>query len=903
MTGTCGGALTGNVYKTAPAEADCSVGASFKVINAVRPGKPSLKAQTFNKSGGTLLISPADEGTYPVTSFTTECAVDDSIFRMSAKPKLVSMGRFNGSTSAIAWGTRAGNEFTPNADLFELSRGMVLRFRHDDSSSDEFVLRRVQRTDRGNHFVSSRVSPSHWLQLLVRPDGNFFGTIVTSGRTYQAYIQAGRTIIYSSQEGALARNPFVNDAIHDSGALIVPSGAVSASISDDPAVVTVGVLVDDLIASASRDDVYDYVDWLMSSANATYQDSGVDIALKVTSIIQHDPGGNNLTMHQRLLTVSCGAPNCSFGSGLNPVVTDWRLQDDVEADLVVQLVAVGSYESCGKGWIPYSMDLVADPLSLFFFTHSISAGGYLDQDSNWVMCPANVVAHEIGHNLGLWHDRTTLLGQGWQGAADLQQPPLPYGFGYKLSSGHGSNMSYPDSVVVPFDGYVPFLSNPNIRLNNEPLGTPLNQPNPAFAALSTQNLRSYYESILNSKNPSFAPLAPVLESSYTSTASSIALSFQSQGGVVEQQPDLYTANCSGVTASSSSSPIRVTGLEASATYSCTVIASNRFGTGPASNTVTVQTRADSFYTVTPNSEGGGVISPNNTQLVGEGDFAVFSVTPDTAYSIDSVTGCGGDLLGSTYVTAPITANCEVVATFFGAGDSHVVTPVQSVGSSVSPAEPQIVQHGQYATFSFTAKEGYRFAYNFKGTTCKLDTHRRNGGDLELTVGPVTAPCEVGAQYEPYWAVSGPSKTITLTGLPENKKIECRTFATSLAGNSPLSDAEYFVTRDPSLPSGVKIDRWDSGDEEIYLNVSVGSNGGANVSSYEATCTDGKSSYSAVSNSSSITVTGLQNDVPYTCTAAAINSAGRSDDSPKTTPIVPELLPTGLPIWLLYEASK
>ncbi len=51
---------------------------------------------------------------------------------------------------------------------------------------------------------------------------------------------------------------------------------------------------------------------------------------------------------------------------------------------------------------------------------------------------------------------------------------------------------------------------------------------------------------------------------------------------------------------------------------------------------------------------GGTISPAS-QTVNHGATTTFTVTPDTGYSINSVSGCGGSLSGNTYTTGAITA--------------------------------------------------------------------------------------------------------------------------------------------------------------------------------------------------------------------------------------------------------
>jgi len=104
-----------------------------------------------------------------------------------------------------------------------------------------------------------------------------------------------------------------------------------------------------------------------------------------------------------------------------------------------------------------------------------------------------------------------------------------------------------------------------------------------------------------------------------------------------------------------------------------------------------------------------------------------------------------------------------------------------------------------------------------------------------------------------------------------------------------------------IPSTPQITNIDYGNEEIYLTVS--DSGSSTISTYTATCTDGKDDYTGTSSTSRITVSGLTNGVGYSCSVTATNAAGPSSSSASSPPIVPEYIPTGLPIWLLYEASK
>ncbi len=70
-----------------------------------------------------------------------------------------------------------------------------------------------------------------------------------------------------------------------------------------------------------------------------------------------------------------------------------------------------------------------------------------------------------------------------------------------------------------------------------------------------------------------------------------------------------------------------------------------------------------IYTVTSSKTGNGIISPETTQSFNHNDTTTFTVTPDSGYSVSMSGTCGGALVGTTYTTAPVTADCTVIATF------------------------------------------------------------------------------------------------------------------------------------------------------------------------------------------------------------------------------------------------
>ena len=149
---------------------------------------------------------------------------------------------------------------------------------------------------------------------------------------------------------------------------------------------------------------------------------------------------------------------------------------------------------------------------------------------------------------------------------------------------------------------------------------------------------------------------------------------------------------------------------------------------------------------------------------------------------------------------------------------------------------------------------------------------------------------------------GPSSPIDVVGATRGRDYTCTVAPVSQLGKTPVSDP-YTVSVPLEFPSVPTITSTDYEDGKIILTVSVSDNGGTDITGYEATCTDGTNTYTGTSISSPITVSGLTNDVAHTCTVTARNSVGTSSASAATTPITPEATSSGLPIWLLYQATQ
>ena len=226
------------------------------------------------------------------------------------------------------------------------------------------------------------------------------------------------------------------------------------------------------------------------------------------------------------------------------------------------------------------------------------------------------------------------------------------------------------------------------------------------------------------------------------------------------------------------------------------------------------------------------------------------------------------------------------------GDLIADTPAQlspdfGTSSSSSCGAPSAIENfmnysDDDAMYTFTAEQANRMI-------CSLMSYRSNAYSVSGIGGTVTA--------------TGSSSPITVAGLTNNNSYSCTVTANNADGSSGASAAVAGTPKAPTVPGRPAVSRTDYGDGEIYLYVTVSDNGGSSIISYAATCTDGSTSYVGTSTTSPITVSGLTNDVSYTCTATAANSVGASTTSATTAPIIPEETTTGLPIWLLYEATQ
>jgi len=374
----------------------------------------------------------------------------------------------------------------------------------------------------------------------------------------------------------------------------------------------------------------------------------------------------------------------------------------------------------------------------------------------------------------------------------------------------------------------------------------------------------------------------------------------------------------------------------------------------------VPSREDCDFTVTFGTEltisgvaaEGGTITPSEPQKIATGRSAAFQVTADVGYVTQSAVAgdCpAGSWSGDIYTVPGVNAPCQVEFGFDADPVQwhavEVVVTGDLEGLDFDPSGIRVVARNDYGLVDATLVEGYDFK-DISGTcppgrfldnaltepwVSYFDPSRISPYDYHAYItGQITADCtvEVNIGTPPFYTVTssaGAGGTIAPAGDQLVDGDEQVAFVltpqsgyrvSGVSGSCPagvLASNDYqtgpiietctvaalFELLPPTAPPATpQIIRIEPGDEELTLFVSAS----AGASRYVATCEGGGTSHTGESVTTSITVSGLTNDVTYSCSVFAENSFGPSGDSPLQL-VTPEVASSGLPIWLLYQATQ
>ncbi|MHB8165168.1 MAG: Lcl domain-containing protein [Sulfuricella sp.] len=319
-----------------------------------------------------------------------------------------------------------------------------------------------------------------------------------------------------------------------------------------------------------------------------------------------------------------------------------------------------------------------------------------------------------------------------------------------------------------------------------------------------------------------------------------------------------TSNSGGVTATSTSIPITVTGLTNGTPYTFTVTATNSAGTGASSAASNSVIPGKSSQTVSFGAAPAIVVGGTGTvSAIATSGLAV-------SYSSTTPAVCaasGSTVTGMTAGACTIAANQAGNASYNAAAQVTQSITISKASQTVSFGTAPAIAVGGTGTVSAIATSG--LAVIFSSTTpsvCTVSGSTVSGSTVSgSTVSGIAAgACSIAANQagDTYY---NPAATLT-----QNIMVAAPTTA-------------------PDAPTGVSATT--AGNSQATVSFAApANNGGAAIAGYTVTSSLG--GITATGTTSPITVTGLTNGTAYTFTVTATNIAGTSAASAASGSVTP-----------------
>jgi len=167
------------------------------------------------------------------------------------------------------------------------------------------------------------------------------------------------------------------------------------------------------------------------------------------------------------------------------------------------------------------------------------------------------------------------------------------------------------------------------------------------------------------------------------------------------------------------------------------------------------TTCDASYTITASAGANGSIDPIGAVSADHGSSNIFTVTPDANYHAEMSGTCGGNLVGDTYTTNPIIADCTVIANF--AINAHTLTYYAGLNGSISGPTPQSVNHGASGTaVTAVADPGYHFVNWSDSSTVNPRTDTNVTANITVTATFAINQYTLTYYAGPNGSISGPT---------------------------------------------------------------------------------------------------------------------------------------------------
>lgn len=269
----------------------------------------------------------------------------------------------------------------------------------------------------------------------------------------------------------------------------------------------------------------------------------------------------------------------------------------------------------------------------------------------------------------------------------------------------------------------------------------------------------------SSTTPAYDPLS-LLNETYTVTATA-----NSGGSVSPESQEVGDGEIAQIVITPSSGYYidDVTGCDGT-------LSGNTYSTAPVTSNCTVNVTfaagtAPSYIVSTTAVGSYGQFSPSSKTVTRLGT-ASFTVTPNTGYTIGSVSGCDGTLNGNTFTTGMIKSNCTVLAYFNPI--VYTVTASAGSGGSISP-QSRSVSYGTTTSFTVTPESGKAV---LSVTGC--------GGSLTsntYTTGTITGDCEIMASFATGHSIGG-----DVSGLSGTLVLQTNGYQQQITSNGPFTFA-------------------------------------------------------------------------------------------------------------------
>ena len=354
--------------------------------------------------------------------------------------------------------------------------------------------------------------------------------------------------------------------------------------------------------------------------------------------------------------------------------------------------------------------------------------------------------------------------------------------------------------------------------------------------------------------------------------------------------------------------------------------------------------------VSPIVAEGGTVTPATAQVVATGGSVQFQVIPEVGFRTkSSVTGnCPeGEWLDDVYTVSAVNDDCSVGFDFESDPVSwYAVSTVVNGSDGLEEIRPEsgVVAHKDFFGLRVDMLEGYDVKDvggncapgNFEETrtmqpwSAYYDPIYLEAPYRRYTTGKVTADCtvEINIGTPPFYTVmssAGEGGTISPLGdqlvdgdeqldfilTPQSGfavsdvggdcpygVLEANEYRTAPINNNCSVIALFELLPPTEPPPTPQILSVEAGDEEIIILVAASEG----ATSYLATCSGSDGTFTKRSSTTTIVVNGPSNGVSYVCSVVAENSIGSSEPSTQVS-VTPEEAPSGLPIWMLYQATQ